>query len=275
MTDPVKSADNRQAATSGRQEAGQVDNQKNSTGGSTGAASTSIWTVDNIIKFGTFIVAIVVIAALAWFIQYLLQNATKGETVWQRYTYLLSGVEAVAFAAAGYLFGKDVHRGTAQQAEQRAEEAKGTANEATQRANREGERVSQVTVRADQVAAVADQNTMAATAYKERFQALNDKVKHMNRRYDEPRTPSILSGVTSDPGGGGLFRYLPRSTDRRITVWMDEPDREGELLADGDVEDLSLIAATQQERVALQKDLDELTALCDRPEIEIHTLPLP
>jgi len=275
MTDPANSADNGQAGSGGSQETGQADGQKNDAGRANSATSTTIWTVDNIIKIGTFIAAIIVIVALALFIQYLLQNATKEETVWQRYTYLLTGVEAVAFAAAGYLFGRDVHRGAAQQAEQRAEEAKSRANEAEQRANREGERVSRATVRADQAAAVADQNTMAATAYKERFQALKDKVGHMNRRYDQPSTPSTLSGATSESGGGGLFRHLPRSTDRRVTVWMGEPDQEGEMLADGNVEDLSLIAATQQEREALQQDIDELTALCDRPEIGIRTLPTP
>jgi hypothetical protein len=41
---------------------------------------------------------------------------------WERYTYLLAGVETVTFTAIGWLFGKEVHREQAQQAEMRAEE---------------------------------------------------------------------------------------------------------------------------------------------------------
>lgn len=37
--------------------------------------------------------------------------------------YLLNGVEAIAFVAAGYLFGKDVNRGRAEKAEAKADSA--------------------------------------------------------------------------------------------------------------------------------------------------------
>ena len=44
-------------------------------------------------------------------------NESADELVWTRYVYLLSGVEAIAFAAAGFLFGKEVHRKQAENAE--------------------------------------------------------------------------------------------------------------------------------------------------------------
>jgi hypothetical protein len=60
--------------------------------------------------------------------------------------YLLNGVEAVAFAGAGWLFGKEVHRGEAERAEeqvqteqQRANQAEGDARQATKAA--QGERL--------------------------------------------------------------------------------------------------------------------------------------
>ncbi len=39
---------------------------------------------------------------------------------WEWYTYLLAGVETTTFTAIGWLFGKEVHREQAQQAELRA-----------------------------------------------------------------------------------------------------------------------------------------------------------
>ena len=42
---------------------------------------------------------------------------------WDRSLYLLNGAEAVGFAAAGYLFGKEVNRGRAEKAEEREEKA--------------------------------------------------------------------------------------------------------------------------------------------------------
>ncbi len=43
------------------------------------------------------------------------------EIVWTRYVYVLAGVEALVFAAAGWLFGREVHR---EQAQQQAEQTK-------------------------------------------------------------------------------------------------------------------------------------------------------
>lgn len=43
------------------------------------------------------------------------------ENQWSRALFLLNGVEAVAFAAAGYLFGREINRGRAENAEELAE----------------------------------------------------------------------------------------------------------------------------------------------------------
>lgn len=44
---------------------------------------------------------------------------------------VLTGYEAIAFAAAGYIFGKEVHRQQAENAGERADKAQGEAKEAT------------------------------------------------------------------------------------------------------------------------------------------------
>lgn len=57
--------------------------------------------------FGVFVIALVYQLKLP-------------ENEWSRALFLLNGVEAVAFAAAGFLFGREVNRGRAENAEQLA-----------------------------------------------------------------------------------------------------------------------------------------------------------
>ncbi len=72
----------------------------------------------------------------AIFVAFLLwQAAGAQELTWSRFVYIFSGVEAIAFAAAGYFFGREVHRERADKAETalaktqaQAESAQGQAN---------------------------------------------------------------------------------------------------------------------------------------------------
>lgn len=45
------------------------------------------------------------------------------EEIWGRYTYLLGGLEAIVFTAVGWLFGREVNRKQAEQAETATKEA--------------------------------------------------------------------------------------------------------------------------------------------------------
>ena len=72
-------------------------------------------------------VAIGALLALGAFIVYLLFETEASEITWQRRVYLLSAVEAIAFAGAGWLFGREVHRQQAEAAENRAEKAEAAA----------------------------------------------------------------------------------------------------------------------------------------------------
>ena len=80
----------------------------------------SFW--KDIMAGGVAILAVLGFAALIILIATLLSNATMNDVQWERYTYLLAGVETVTFTAIGWLFGKEVHREQAEQAELRANE---------------------------------------------------------------------------------------------------------------------------------------------------------
>lgn len=71
------------------------------------------------------ILGVVILVAFAIFIVYLVRNLNLQETQWTRAIFLFGGVEAVAFAAAGYFFGTQVQRG-------RVEAAQSEAGAATQ-----------------------------------------------------------------------------------------------------------------------------------------------
>ncbi len=77
---------------------------------------------------------IIGVAALTGFglliIYLLFSKLDEQELYWTRAVYLLSGVEAVAFAAAGFFFGRDVNRQRAESAENQAEEAQKEAKAA-------------------------------------------------------------------------------------------------------------------------------------------------
>jgi hypothetical protein len=55
------------------------------------------------------------------FLRAMLGQVEAEEGAWLRVLYLFSGVEAIAFAAAGFLFGREVNRARAEQAESRAD----------------------------------------------------------------------------------------------------------------------------------------------------------
>ena len=75
-------------------------------------------------------VAILAVYLLGLLIMFLTRSAN--EITWARLVYLFGGLEAIAFAAAGYLFGREVNRARAENAEARADEAQADSVEAKQ-----------------------------------------------------------------------------------------------------------------------------------------------
>jgi hypothetical protein len=85
--------------------------------------------------------AALVVAALAFavflivvFLMWGKADDTGNETAWARYTFLLAGVEAIAFAGVGWLFGREVSRATVETAKEQTREAQSTAEEKTRQA---------------------------------------------------------------------------------------------------------------------------------------------
>jgi len=73
-------------------------------------------------------------------IAFLLMRGTMDNSKWVQYTYLMSGLETITFTAIGWLFGKEVHRQQAQQAERRADLMEHMAMEAMQTVANEAKR---------------------------------------------------------------------------------------------------------------------------------------
>lgn len=68
--------------------------------------------------------AVAVVGGFAAFAVFLVANAdTREQAEWERWVYVFGAVEAIAFAAIGWLFGREVNRERAEKAEDAAEQA--------------------------------------------------------------------------------------------------------------------------------------------------------
>jgi signal transduction histidine kinase len=78
-----------------------------------------------------FVVTVLLLLAFAVFIVYLLAHTDATNKSWNRYVYLLTGLEAIVFAAVGWLFGREVSRPVVEQAKEagQAKEAAATERE--------------------------------------------------------------------------------------------------------------------------------------------------
>jgi hypothetical protein len=84
--------------------------------------------VDTFKSVVALIVAVASLAATGVLIAFLFGKV--GDENWDAYIYLLAGVEAISFAAAGWLFGKEVHREQAETAEEARKDAEANRVEA-------------------------------------------------------------------------------------------------------------------------------------------------
>ena len=82
-----------------------------------------------------FGIATVIVAVYLGFAVLAFTRAGDGalpEVVWSRSAWVVHGVEALAFTAVGWLFGREVHRGEAQEQKQHAKDATERADSARQ-----------------------------------------------------------------------------------------------------------------------------------------------
>jgi hypothetical protein len=80
------------------------------------------------------VTGIVVVAFLALFAYMVRAADSTKEVEWSRLVYLFGSAEAIAFSALGWLFGREVHRERAENAEKQAAEATAKAGEAKSQA---------------------------------------------------------------------------------------------------------------------------------------------
>jgi len=73
--------------------------------------------------YAPYILATGVLIAYGFFIYYLIGRVGTKDPDWSRLIYLFSGAEAIVFAAAGFLFGREVNRKRAEQAEKEKRQA--------------------------------------------------------------------------------------------------------------------------------------------------------
>lgn len=81
-----------------------------------------------------YAIAIGILIAYGFFIHFLIGKADAKEPDWSRLIYLFSGVEAIVFAAAGFLFGREVNRKRAENAEEEKKQAENQKEEAKKQA---------------------------------------------------------------------------------------------------------------------------------------------
>lgn len=79
-------------------------------------------------------VAIVIIVGFIASIIFMLVQTSVSDLQWARDVYLFGGIEAIAFAAAGFLFGTQVQRQQVQGADERAKQANDRAQQSDERA---------------------------------------------------------------------------------------------------------------------------------------------
>jgi hypothetical protein len=68
------------------------------------------------------VVAILVLLGFAAFVLFLIGQVDEDEVAWTRLAWIFASVEAVAFAAAGAIFGSSIQRERAERAEEAAQE---------------------------------------------------------------------------------------------------------------------------------------------------------
>lgn len=86
------------------------------------------------------VVAIGSLIALIFAIAYLIRSTGADEREWMRTVYALTPIETIAFAAVGWLFGREVYRQQAQKSEERADQVQAELSQTRQEVAHEAQR---------------------------------------------------------------------------------------------------------------------------------------
>jgi hypothetical protein len=92
-----------------------------------------------------FVVAVALLVGFVALIVAMMFLARGDETVWQRRVFVFGGAEAIVFTVIGWLFGREVHRGTAESAKGDAARARQEADDALHQATRSAGEAAEAT----------------------------------------------------------------------------------------------------------------------------------
>jgi hypothetical protein len=125
MAEPLdeEPEDNHSEIPTGDADGDEGETEKSSEGETTARASAKPALIP-------LIVANVALAIYLVFVGILMYKTDATDISWSRITYLFSGIESIAFAAAGFLFGREVNRARAENAEKQAGSEKKRADSA-------------------------------------------------------------------------------------------------------------------------------------------------
>jgi hypothetical protein len=123
------------------------------------------------------ITGILVLIGFGGFTFFMVVSRAEGEPQWSHLVYVYGGIEAIAFAAAGFLWGREVNR-------QRAETAEQTATLATHQAQQAQVRAAQQEQRGRAVAALVAQKVGSAAAKAATFGSLGLAAVHTATQAD-------------------------------------------------------------------------------------------
>jgi hypothetical protein len=96
-----------------------------------------------------FLIGVGMLLGYGLFLSEMIEHVGDKDPNWSRLVYLFSGVEALAFGAAGFFFGREVHRGRADAAESRADAEARRASESEKKAATNGARARTLAELAD------------------------------------------------------------------------------------------------------------------------------
>jgi hypothetical protein len=165
-----------------------------------------------------------ILVLLVVFMIYLLTRLGVDERTWIRTTFVYSGLEAIGFAAAGYFFGREVHREQAKKAEEREEEA-------VQKAERKQAKVEET----------VQEKLIAETGFLDLYTIIGKKHQH---REEAPQVAEEIRRLLGPLGVAqpDLMRDVELSTRRM-----------GAAVPDSDWEELRTMADAIARRMELQR----------------------
>ena len=131
------------------------------------------------------IIGIIVLFVFGFFAVYLTKHTGLQQTEWDRLVYVFGGIEAVAFAAAGYFFGKEVHR-------ERAEKAENKAANAEDAAKKDHGKTLVAETKFSSLVKYINANVPRSTI---QFPDLSDLVKLANRSGIDEKAPELMEAI--------------------------------------------------------------------------------